>query len=231
MSQMPPDPVSPGSPVPPPMPPAYPAAAPPPYGSTPAGMGGDFGAAQPKGWPKVVGIISIVWGSLGLLCNTCGIIGIAGQSMMVNMMPGAQGGEGQQQIPPLPDVMQPGIADYAGAALGFALSVLLIIAGSALVARKPVSRQLHLAYAGLAVVVTLVATVLAIQKQGAVQSWAQQNPDNFWAQQQNQAGAFAYMGLVFGAILGLAYPIFLLVWFGLVKRNTKEITEGVEPTI
>jgi hypothetical protein len=193
-----------------------------------APFGGDFGLEpQRKAWPKVIGIISIVWGSLALICNGCGLVGQMFQSAAMGMMPQQTGG---QQIPPMPDVMKPGIAEYAVSGLGILIGVILITGGSMLVARNPIGRVLHLAYAGLSIVITLAGTALAIQKQSAIAAWAKQNTEDFWAKQQGQSASFAMIGIGVVALLGLAYPIFCLVWFGAVKRDTREITEGREET-
>lgn len=190
---------------------------------------GDLGPAnQPRSWPKVVGIVSIVWGSLGLVCNGCGFVGNISQDAMMKMMPQPQGPDAPQ-IPPMPDAMKAGVVDIAGAALGFLLSALLIIAGSVLIARRPAGRTLHLAYAAVSILVTIFTTVFMVQKLNAMAAWAKQNPDNFWAQ-QNQSG-FAMVGLFVGVVIGLAYPLFCLVWFLAVKKDTREITEGVEERV
>jgi hypothetical protein len=193
--------------------------------------GGDFGLEpERKSWPKVVGIFSIVWGSLALLCNGCGLAAQVFQSAMLGMMPQPTG-PNAQQIPPIPDVMKPGFAEFASGGLGIVIGVILITAGSMLVSRNPLGRVLHLVYAGLSILVTVVGTALAFQKQTAIAAWAKQNADNFWGKQQAQAGPFAYIGIGVAVLLGLAYPVFCLIWFLAVKRDTREITEGLEEPV
>ena len=206
--------------TPPPLPPQFPPT-----------QGGDFDlGTQRKSWPKVIGIFSIVWGSLGLVCNGCGLISQVFQSAMMNMMTQQQGANAQQ-IPPMPDVMKPTVLDFASMGAGIVICVVLIIAGSMLVARNPVARVAHLGYAGLSILVSLIGTALAVQKQTAIAAWAKQNADNFWGKQQAQAGSFAFIGIGIAVLLGLAYPLFVLVWFLAVKRDTREITEGSEEPI
>lgn len=205
---------------PPPLPPQFPPT-----------QGGDFGLEpQRKSWPKVIGIISIVWGSLGLVCNGCGLIGQMFQSAFMGMIPQPQG-PNAQQVPPIPDVMKPTMLDFASMGANMVICVVLIIAGSMLVARNPKGRMLHLAYAGLSILATLIGTALAVQKQSAIAAWAKQNADNLWAKQQSQAGSFAFIGIGIGVLIGLAYPLFVLIWFLAVKRDTREITEGLEEPI
>lgn len=45
---------------------------------------------EPPSWPKVIGIISIVWGSLGVICNACGLFGQMAGDAFVNMAPPEQ---------------------------------------------------------------------------------------------------------------------------------------------
>lgn len=175
-------------------------------------------------WPKVVGIISIVWGSLGLVCNSCLLIGQAFQSASMGMMP-QQTPDGKP-MPPMPDVMKPGPLDLASLVLGLIVTTMLIVAGSLLVARKPQARGLHLGYAGVSLIATGAGTVVALMKQQAIANWARQNPDNFWGQQQTQMGGLTYAIIGLAVLLGAAYPIFTIIWFGLVKRDTRDITIG-----
>ncbi len=180
---------------------------------------------MPRTWPRNVGVISIIWGALGLLCNSCGLLGQVFQNMAAGMVPpGANG----QQMPPMPDVMKSTIGEMGLMGIGFVTSVVLIIGGSLLVARKPIARPLHLLYAAVSIVLTITYAVVAMQKQAAILEWAKQNPDNMWAKQQNMAGDFAYLIVGVLSLLGLVYPGFCLIWFGFVKRNTQEITEGYE---
>lgn len=205
---------------PPPIPPSIPTM---PY------SGGDFvPESQPKAWPKVVGIVSIVWGSLSLLCNGCGFVANASQEAMMNMIPKPTG-PNAPVMGPMPDVMKAGIVEIAGTGLGFVLGIVLIVAGSMLVARRSASRGLHLAYAVVGALLTVAYTVFMVQKLGAMTAWAKQNPDDFWAQ-QSQSG-FAYIGLGFGVVIGLAYPLFCLVWFGIVKKDMRELSQGVEEQV
>jgi hypothetical protein len=185
-------------------------------------------AAAPKAWPKVIGIFSIVLGSLGLICNGCGIAGNA-----INMAMG--GATGMSQMPgpdgkpmPMPDVLKPGPIDLAGGVVAFLLGILLLVAGIMLVTRKPVARVLHIGYAAVAVVLTAVMTAHGVSKLNQIGQWAAQNPDDPMAKSIGMIQSFAMAGIAVGVVLGLGYPLFLLVWFLVVKKSTEEITRGVE---
>jgi len=181
---------------------------------------GDLGTlAEPPKWPKVVGIISIVWAGLGLTCTGCGLASMVFMPQLMKVSEQAMGG-------PMPAIMQPGPLQIVLTAASLIPVILLLLAGIATVGRKPTGRPLHLAYAVVSIVMSVASTVVAAQHQLAVIEWAQQNPDSKWAGQAQSP--MAWIGLAFGILIGLAWPVFCLIWFGLVKRRNADITEGLE---
>lgn len=171
---------------------------------------------EPPGWPKVVGGISIGWAALGLTCAGCGVAGMA--FMTSGSLPGMEG--------PLPPPMVPTPLTWIFMLLSFAPPILLLAAGIVTMSRKPVGRPLHLVYAVIAIVMTAVGVWFQLQQQAAMEAWIQQNPDSPWAQQQNAPGAQMgqIAGLIVGIIAGFAWPIFCLVWFGLIKTKPEDFT-------
>lgn len=174
--------------------------------------------AQP-GWPKPVGIISIVWGSLGLLCGVCGLGSV---TMMSSFMKGVE----EQMGSPMPDVMKPSGAQMGLMALSFIPAVILIVAGVMTVKRNYKGRMLHLVYVGLSVVIGALGIGMQVMQQLAQKDWAAQNPDNKWAQNIQQGGMFAYIGIAFGVILSFAWPVFCAIWFGAVKRKPEDFGQN-----
>ncbi len=160
-------------------------------------------------WPKVIGIISIVWGGLGLLCGGCGLLSPALTGM-------AMQGSGQE----LPPAMLPQGPQMVVIALSMLVAVVLIVAGATTVGRKPLGRTLHLVYALLSIPLTAISLWLSMKQQADLAQWASENPDNMFAQQMSNPGQKIgqMMGLVFGAAMGFGYPVFCLIWFGLVKK-------------
>lgn len=166
----------------------------------------------PPAWPKAVGIVSIVWGSLGIACNGCGVV-----SMLV--MPGLMA----QAVPnePMPPQFQPSGLAVLASVLSVCVSVVLIVAGVLVMRRRELGRWLHLGYAAAALVLTIVGVAIQLQMMAAMDQFVRENPGSMWAQQQNAPGSKIgqQVGLVFGVVLGAAYPLFCLVWFGLIKRG------------
>lgn len=165
-------------------------------------------AAYPT-WPKPIGITSIVWGSLGLLCNGCGIVGILMQSTFLQ--------SAEQQLGPMPDVMKPPPGQVPLIAVGIVWTFLLLISGILLISRKQVSLTLHLVYGIGGIVLGLAGTFIGVRQNLAISQWVQQNPADKWAQQSKPELGWAI--LVIAVILGLAWPIFCCIWFGM-KRKT-----------
>lgn len=130
----------------------------------------------------------------------------------------------QLQNAPPPSGLQMGIA-----ALGILVSTMLIVAGSMLIARKPIAAALHLAWAAITLLLTIGNTIVSIgpmqqqMQQIQSQSGAAASPGAMPGMQVGMYGSLACM-----ALITLAYPIFCLIWFGLVKRGTAEITRAPE---
>lgn len=179
------------------------------------------------GWVKPVGIISIVWGALGLFC---GVVGVGGGALMRQLQQSAanqmQGG--------MPDVLlNPPASAQAAQIAGVVWSVYLIVGGAFLLARKPAAKTMLLIYALVGVALTTWGLYEQVQVQIAMREWMRQHPDADFTRAAGQSGnAGAMAGLAVGAVLGYAWPLFCLVWFTVVKRKATDITgegERLEP--
>ncbi len=164
--------------------------------------------AIPPAWPKVIGIISIVWGSIGLVCGGCGIASPFFMGVML---------QGQGELPPS---LSPTLTQMALMAFGLLLAILLIVAGVTTMNRKPAGFIMHIGYAVVSIPVTLLGLYFSWKQQAELAQWAVENPDNMIAKSMSAPGQSIgqVVGLVFVGTLGLAYPIFILVWFGLIKK-------------
>lgn len=165
-------------------------------------------------WPKVLGIVSICWGVLSLGCVGCGIIGPALQSAMIPP-------EQAKDMPILPpDPMQ-----YVQLGLGGVFAILLIAAGAMTAARKAAGRTLHLVYALASFPMLALSIWVVLRQQVAMDQWIADNPDSpFAAQMKTMSGIGPTIGIAMAVVFGLAYPAFLLIWFGLVKRTRESMT-------
>lgn len=174
---------------------------------------------EPPAWPKVIGIISIVWGSLGVLCGLCTMA----QTMLGSMV---QQPGGQFQPPPASP------AYLISLGLGVLVTILLLIAGIMLVKRQAIARPMFLVYSVLSIVTTVVgmaisltdvipATIAAMKAQAA----AETNPQ---AQQQMQQmvgfmDQFLSVITIVVCVIAMIFPLFCLVWFGAIKRKASDM--------
>lgn len=167
---------------------------------------------EPPSWPKVVGIISIVWGLVtGLCCN------VAGTAMMI-FMPQLMANNPQvQENGGIPPSMTPTPLFFGSVALGFFVSGLLFVAGVTTVGRRPIGRTLHLAYGALAILGAIIGVAYQLKMQADMAAFVQQWPKSPFS--QGQSGPGRYIGLVFGLVIGLGWPIFCLAWFAPAKRR------------
>lgn len=176
-------------------------------------------------WPKVVGIISIVWGSLGLVC---GGLGLVATPFMPKIL-AASLEDGQ----PVPYGLVPTATDYAIGGLSLGLAVLLLFAGIACVSYRPVTRAMHLLYAGVSIPAVVWGYMNQMHKAELNAQWAREFPDSPMASGFDQSSAGAgMMGQVFGLalliVLGMGFPLFYLIWFGLIKTKPEQVTGGDE---
>tara|TARA_R110002073_G_scaffold1715_3_gene12456 strand:+ start:206313 stop:206945 length:633 start_codon:yes stop_codon:yes gene_type:complete len=177
---------------------------------------------RPK-WPKVVGVISILFASFGLTCGS--VITVVGV-IMPSLVEGGLDGD------PVPDGMVMHGIDYFYAGFGLALAALLLIAGITAVTYRPLTRVLHLIYAACTIPLTILNYLNQTAKQASIFEWAEQYPNNQISQNMdpNSIGSSVgqIIGLAFMIVLGFGIPTFYLIWFGLLKTKPEQITGGDE---
>src|SRR5688572_15792538 len=118
---------------------------------------------EPPRWPGVVGVISIVWASLGILCGACGVLSPVLMQMFL--------AQAEQQLGPMPAAMKPGPMQVGLAGVSLAWAFVLLTAGILLMIRKPVARPLHLVYGAVAILLTIAGTAAGVMAQMALNEW------------------------------------------------------------
>ena len=189
----------------------------------------EFQSTEPQGqyeevyvevpqWPKVVGILSIVWGSLG---TCCGGLGAGYFAFMPQILKAAE-----EQMGPAPKELIPSPPMIASMMFGVLVTIVLIVAGILTVRRSIAGRMAHLFYAVLSIAGTAAYTFFALQYQHAMADWVAKNPGDKWAGQpgmQVGSGTQNIMTVVM-VLLSVAWPVFCLIWFGAVKRTRESMT-------
>jgi hypothetical protein len=178
------------------------------------------GEARSSRWPTVIGTIGIVLASLGLFCGCMGYFGPALAQWGVDM----QTQQGQTPDPYAVASVQAQRNLFMFAAIvttaGMIVAVLQMVGSISLVRRRPSARSLMMVYAILAIVMACVGAGFQIMLNGETERLA--------AEQGAQAPAgFGAIGLIiglsFGIVLGLGWPVFLLIWFS--RRKIRDEVE------
>ncbi|MDY7009556.1 MAG: hypothetical protein SVV80_02240 [Planctomycetota bacterium] len=141
---------------------------------------------KPPVWHKVIGIISIVFGSLGIVCTP------------ISLGANAANPTHKEAMKMFPDWWQ----SYTvfSSFLGIAFAILLLVAGISLLRRRPAGRPLHLIYAGVTIIMAVVGIVAMV---------SMINTDSIPVEMRTVIITSAVFGILFGS----AYPVFLLIWF------------------
>jgi len=166
----------------------------------------------PPGWPKGVGITSIVWGSLGMLCGVCGVGGILMQSWAFQLAAEKNG--------PAPDVLRTPPIQAVFAVIGTGFALVLLFGGISTVRRKAVGRMLHIVWAALSLLMSIPSTIVGVQAMLAQAAWKADNATDPWAQQIKPE--IGLVILVIMTLLALAWPVFCLFWFGVKGKRPEE---------
>lgn len=147
-------------------------------------------------WPTATGVISVVLAGLGLVCTP---IGLAMKNLTSKLAPGTPTVNIEDYLPDWYGTYQ-----TVAILVGIALSVVLLIAGISALRKRAAARTLHLAWAGISIVVSVIHNVILL----AFIDLSSAPPEMRFAM---------VPGIIIGIPVGLAYPVFLLIWFNRAK--------------
>lgn len=157
-------------------------------------------------WPTVIGILSICFGGLGLLCGSIGMIAnLVGPFKDMTKMASPSG---LDFTPPS------GLhaATVATSLLGLTIAILLLIGGILVLRRRRAGVALHVAY----IVLQFLNVVASMAVQYMMVSWMQSKFGELAQAPHMPMEAFKVqmvVAMATTALFGLPYPIFLAVWF------------------
>ena len=163
-------------------------------------------------WPTVIGIIGIVIAILALLGSGC----MMAMPALTGWMRSAF--EDQPEVQKSIDQMlasmgSPG-AMVVFAAINLVLAVFLLVGSIKLLKRRRAARSMLMMYAGLEAVRVIVNLVYSMKVQADALAAMSEGADTPQLQAEEMGQTVGlYIGGCFGLIMGLAMPIFLLIWF------------------
>jgi len=169
------------------------------------------GVPQPQSsWPGVVGTISIVLGSLGLLCYGCNSIMTFASPFVQNFMPPEM-----QQAQAQGAVLALNIGSYC---IGFLLALLLLFSGVGIVQRRRWGRTASIVWAFLrAALAAIVLALTVILAQDIADQTNQQMQARGQASPFTVTSDLVILIAVISVLLQLIRPVFILIWFNLAR--------------
>jgi len=188
------------------------------YPAAPPTQPGMVGLPQrPSAWPKVIGIIAIVFGAGGSLGGIWGAVSPLFTDAFMSMVPGEQAAgmkEMMQQYKPYTII---------GSLLSLGVAVLLLAAGIGLVQRRGWAPKISMLWSIVKIVFVIVNSIFGYMMAQASAAAMAQDP----AMAQMPAGFMSVasgVGVALGACWGWALPVFMLVWFtrGKIKAEVAE---------
>lgn len=180
----------------------------------PTRPGGLEGPPRPSTWPKVIGIIAIVFGALGILGGLYGILGPWIVEEIASIMP--RGTEGTLDV----------FRESAGWLIGTSIvttgvAALLLAGGVGLLKRRRWSVGTCRAWAVLKMLLVLVNTVVGYYLQHAsLTSISEQTPAGAQISPEF-VDAMVVLGLIIGVAWSWALPVFMLIWLGRGKIKSE----------
>lgn len=179
----------------------------------------DISAGQViSSWPKVIGIIAIVFGALGAVNGVMGFMGQFVAEKVIDIVPTGQ----REAFEATKDLRIWVFLDYL---VRLALGVVLIVGGSKLVGRKPGSARILRAWSWLKILASVYSVAIAWQAIPTQIAVMQQDP-NMQSSGLSTAMLEFILKLGFVAFLlwCIALPVFLLIWFA--RRTIKDEIRG-----
>ncbi len=170
--------------------------------------------AEPASWPKVLGVICIVFGGLGMLGGVWGIMSPLFNEWLAALMPPEQQAtmEAAAKVNPHP---------VATSLFMLAIAALLLAGGIGLVRRRGGAIGLLKAWAVIKILWVIVGTFLGLHASPELMEGVQKQMGSSPAPGME---AIMWASVVFGIVAGIlwvcALPVFVLIWFGRRKiRN------------
>ena len=156
---------------------------------------------QASVWPTVVGIISIIYASLGLFGTFCGLAFLFVLPSFADWLRGL--GMPEEDVQALATSMPPVGWTVFSSLVGLAMIILLFVGALRLLRHRASGARLCALWSWMIIPWTIIATVITLvfQLNAPVPS----------SDPGQQIGAA--IGSVIGVVVGLVLPVFMVIWF------------------
>lgn len=178
----------------------------------PGGIRAPQGASS---WPRIIGIIAIVLGALGILGGLYGMLAPWIVEAIASIMP--RGTEGT-----LDAVVESANWLIVTSIITTGVAALLLVGGVGLVKRRQWGVGTCRAWAVLKMLLVLLNTGVGyFLQQASLAALSEQTPGGAQMPQE-LVTAMVVVGLIFGIAWGWAFPVFILIWLarGKIKAET-----------
>lgn len=152
-------------------------------------------------WPTVVGIIGVIYASLGLFGAFCGLAYPFILPWYVDLL--RSFGTSEQEVQEVETSMPPVGWTVFASVVGLALFILLFVGAVRLLRHQASGAKLCAIWSWVIIPWTIIATVITLVIQLNAPA-----PSSGPGQQ-----IVAAIGSVIGAVVGLIFPVFMVIWF------------------
>ncbi|MBP7936511.1 MAG: hypothetical protein KA354_17870 [Phycisphaerae bacterium] len=207
-------------PVTPPPPPPLP-----PYSTTPPVCAAMPYATrtQESNWPKVIGIIAVVFAIFGIVGGVCGLVSWLGMSAMQVSMP-SSGQVVKANLPVITEMGKWRAYTLVAGAVSFILQIVLLVSAIHLMKRRRWTIPVLRIWACLYIFFSLIGTTISyhMQKELYQQLASGGGPQGSFPMAAPQA--LIGLGMLFGILWACALPVFVLIWFSRQKIKAETAT-------
>lgn len=179
-------------------------------------------AAPASGWPTVIGLIEVVFGSFAILGSCAGLAMLlllpTFQGMMDDMV--------EQGAPAGSTIGLQGMTQYQLPMLiinviGLGVAVLLLCAGIATLRRRPFARPGAFIWAACKLPLVVVSSVMSYLINRASFSALPEDDPAAAMMNTGMMDAVSLGGTCFALLWGSALPVFLIIWYSRAKIRTE----------
>ncbi len=168
-------------------------------------------AVQKTEWPKILGIVSIIFGAFGLMTGFCGVISSVAlgpiSEAMQKFVPANQNAASPADTFQAMEKLQGWMV--ANAVLTALIAILLIVGGAKLIKRQAQCRMILLYWATLKILLGVFGTALGfLSFQDQMQAMQKSNPLN-----PMMTSTFGLISMGFAFLWAIAGAVFIIIWF------------------